>query len=167
MTSISYREEYIHNQDTSTTTIHGRKVRLYPISSPNAPSNVNHTDWFNVKFKRFIDYKFNLKLCRLNLEVQEHLRNNAYMYKYPPNEIEPLEGVPDVTHLSVFPSSAVPKREINTLRASRAADSAELGSVAVDKKVPLEIALHQDTLIVPNDVLQSMKSNFNAEHKGN
>ncbi|KAH8646218.1 peptidase S8/S53 domain-containing protein [Xylariales sp. PMI_506] len=147
-----------NSQGRVVATVNGHEVTLLPSNGVNAPDDASQTDWFIVKFARFVDYNLKTELRQRGLEVYDNLGENSHLCKYSPSDLAPINNIDAVSHIAMYPASVVPTVDIgSTTRTENALEATE----AV--KMPFVLKLQPNPAQSPAQVLETLQASFQAE----
>ena len=154
--------------DPEIISVNGNEIALPAANSEAAPANAKSTDWIVVKFDRFVDYDFKQELLlQKHLEVHDRVGDdNTYLCKYTPDDLAPVANDDSVSHLTLYPPSAVLVAEdadtstgpVRGVRSTNGNDTEGAG-----EKVAFEVGLHPNPSQTPEQVLETIQARFGAE----
>lgn len=156
------------SSDGPVVNVNGHRVSLVPSTDLHGP-DAGHTDWFIVRFDRFVDYTFKQELRQGNLEVYDRMGDNIYLCKYTLDDLTPIINNNAVSHLALYPESAVPTADIvnptpDSSATSGEAGSGRIGATTESTKKPFVLALHPNPSQSLQQVLELVQSSFGAEN---
>lgn len=144
-----------------TTIVNGHIVPLFSQDDNDRPKNAAHTEWILVRFNEVISYSISEKFRReRRLEIHERLaEDNVYLCKYTPDDLSPIIIDDKITHMALYPVSAVPFAGLIS-----ALIPSDVASSDAENKISLVVALHPNPSETPQQVLQDLETRFEAEH---